>query len=152
MIKFKLVNGKEGYEKTKEIREKLLSLEKDIPYEYEKTDDEAIHIYGEYKDRLICYARMYKSSEYTFSIDKIVVDTDFRKKYVADTIIRAFEDRAVALGVGLIKSKVSEGAWEFFEHEGYECVGDVFEENKVLYKLMKRDLTKIRGCKGGCHK
>ena len=67
-------------------------------------------------------------------------------------MIRALEDKAVSLIGALISVNVPENAWEFFEHEEYVPVGDIFVDNGVKYKKMKRDLTKIRGCRGGCHK
>ena len=145
MIKFKLVYGIEGYEIYKAFRTDIF---KDS---VEEIDKDAIHMYGLENDEVMCCARLHKTGDFVFCIDKIAVAEADRKQYVGDTMIRALEDRAVSLVGALICTNVPENAWEFFEHEDYCVVGDVFIEDGIKYKKMKRDLTKIRGCKGGCH-
>ncbi len=145
MIKFKLVYGVEGYELCKNFRKSIFSDS------FEDTDKDAIHMYGWKNDEVICCARLHKTGDYVFCIDKVAVADGDRKQYIGDTMIRALEDRAVSLVGALICTNVPEDAWEFFEHEEYTSVGDVYVEDGIKYKKMKRDLTKIRGCRGGCH-
>jgi len=147
MIKFKLIEGLEGYEFCKDFRKEM--FENDI---LEEIDKNAIHMYGTENGEVICCARLHKIGDYVFTIDKVAVIPKDRKQYVGDTMIRALEDKAVSLIGALISVNVPENAWEFFEHEEYVPVGDIFVDNGVKYKKMKRDLTKIRGCRGGCHK
>ncbi len=146
MIKFKLISGLSGYELCKDFRKEIF---KD---DVEEKDKNAIHMFGCEDGEVICCARMYKTGDYVFCIDKVGVAQKDRKQYVGDTMIRALEDKAVSLIGALICTIVPENAWEFFEHEGYSQVGDAFVEDGITYKKMKRDLTKIRGCRGGCHK
>lgn len=146
MIKFKLIPDLAGYEFCKDFRKEIFN--DDI----EETDKNAIHMFGFENGEVICCARLYKTGDYTFCIDKVGVAKKDRKQYVGDTMIRALEDKAVSLIGAVISTNVPQSAWDFFEHEGYSPVGDSYVENGIIYKKMKRDLTKIRGCRGGCHK
>lgn len=147
MIKFKLIEGLSGYEPCKAFRKEIFPDDS-----FEEIDKNAIHMHGTENDEVICCARLHKIGDYVFCIDKVAVAKKDRKQYVGDTMIRALEDKAVSLIGALISVEVPENAWDFFEHEEYVALGDVYEIDGVKYKKMKRDLTKIRGCRGGCHK
>ena len=152
MIKFKFVPGEEGYLQSKEFRKEILLNEMKYNEDKDEYDNQAIHIIGRENDIVMCYGRLYKTGDYVFSIDKVCVNKEDRMQYVGDTIMRALEDRAVGEIAVFITTVVPEPAWEFFTHEGYEKDGDEFLENGISYLKMTKDLTKIRGCRGGCHK
>lgn len=149
MIKFKIIKGEDGYQQGKNFRHEILNAEMGFADQFEECDKNAFHIVGRENDMVMCYARLYKTGDYVFCIDKMAVKKEDRKQYVADTMIRALEDKAVSEIGAIILTNVPENAWEFFEHEDYFQVGDIYEDNGVKYKKMKRDLTKIRGCRGG---
>lgn len=146
MIKFKLIEGVEGYEFCKDFRSMIFNDT------FDEIDKNAIHMHGKENGEVICCARLYKKSDYVFCIDKVAVREEDRRQYVGDTMIRALEDKAVSLVGALISVDVPENAVEFFKHEDYIEAGNEFVENGIKYIKMKRDLTKIRGCRGGCHK
>ena len=123
-----------------------------FPEEYDEHDADAFHIIGREEGIVMCYGRMYKIADYTFSIDKVCVNKIDRKQYVGDTILRALEDRAVGEIGSMIYVKAPKNAVEFFEHEGYVGIDNEYEEDGITYLRMKKDLTKVRGCRGGCHK
>ena len=152
MIKFKFVRGEDGYEQSREFREKILKNEMNFPEAHDEHDSDCIHFIGREEGIIMCYGRMYKIAEYTFSIDKVCVEKDDRMQYVGDTVLRALEDRIVGEIGSMIYIKSPKSALEFFEHEGYVCIADEFEEDGIIYIKMKKDLTKVRGCRGGCHK
>lgn len=132
MITFKFKNGIEGYNMTKELRERYLNTgAKDLH------DEDAIHIAGYENEKVICSGRMYEVNNIKCIIDNVIVDEDNRKQYVGDTILRALEDKAVQIAhaiIGVIPNEESRG---FFEAEGY------FGEAELI-----KDLTVIRGCRG----
>ena len=137
MITFKIKSGLEGYDLTKELREEYLGTGKADDF-----DESAIHIAGFENGKVICTGRMYILDAMTCMIDNVIVDTDNRRQYVGDTILRAFEDRAVQLARAFIKVIPTTDSRDFFLAEGYE--GEV---------EMRKNLTIIRGCKGcGGHK
>ena len=152
MIKFKIIKGIDGYNQAKDFREKILKDEMKFPEFSDDKEDMAFHIIGRENDEVMCYGRLYKIGEYVFSIDKVCVKKEDRMQYVGDTILRALEDKAVGEIASLIKVEAPESAWEFFEHEDYVAVDEAYSENNIKYKKMKKDLTKVRGCRGGCHK
>ena len=149
MIKFKIIFGDDGYQQGKDFRHKILHDEMNFSDIYENVDKNAYHIVGRENDEVMCYARLYRTGDYVFCIDKIAVKKEDRMQYVGDTLIRALEDKAVCEIGALIVTTVPENAWAFFEHEDYLPVGEIFTDNSINYKTMKRDLTKVRGCRGG---
>lgn len=152
MIKFKIIKGTDGSTACADFRKKIFSEEYGLADEPDGNDEKAFHIIGVENGEIICCGRLYKTGDYVFCIDKIAVRACDRKQYVGDTVIRALEDRAVTETGAIIMTSVPENAWQFFEHEDYKPVGEEYEENGILYRNMKRDLTKIRGCRGGIKK
>lgn len=150
MIKFKIIKGINGYLIAKEFLDEIFINELKTDNKSDINDEKAFHIVGIENEKVICYARLYKTEEYIFTIDKIAVNKPDRLQYIGDTMIKALEDRAVSEIASFIISDVPQYAWEFFEHEDYREYGDIFIINNVKYKKMKRDLSKIRGCRGGC--
>lgn len=152
MIKFKFKEGTEGFECGREFRNAVLAKEMGFEDGHDEKDDTAIHIVGIENEKVICYGRMYSAGDYVYAVDKICVDKKDRKQYVGDTVLRAFEDRAVTNMAGIIIADVPECAAEFFIHEDYFKTGEEYTKNSIKYYKMKKDLTKVRGCRGGCHK
>lgn len=132
MIVFKIKEGIDGYNMTADFRGEYLKTRDE-----DNMDINALHIAGYEKEKIICVGRMYIKDEKTCIIDNVAVDEENRRQYVADTILRAFEDRAVQLMRAFIEVKPTPESREFFVHEGY--VGE---------DVMKKDLTKVRGCRG----
>ena len=132
MITFKLIKGDAGYEATKELREKYLSTGEKDSY-----DDIALHIAGYENGKVICSGRMYEKDSISNIIDNVTVDEFNRLQYVGDTVLRAFEDKAVQMMKAFIYVNTTEDSKAFFEAEGY--LGD---------GVRRKDLTKVRGCKG----
>lgn len=149
MIRFKLIKGINGYNLCAHFRKSILSDEVGLSDCFDSHDENAFHIIGKENDEIICCARLYKTGNYLFCIDKMAVRKQDRLQYVGDTMIRALEDRAVTEMGAVIMTQVPQNAWEFFSREDYAAVGEDYTENGVIYKNMKRDLTKIRGCRGG---
>ena len=152
MIKFKMITGTQGYMEGYAFRHGILSGEMGLPDEKDEIDDTAIHIVGKENEKVICYARLYPAGDYTYAIDKLCVNKADRKQYVADTILRAFEDRAVSNMAGIILVDAPESAAEFFLCEDYFKTGEEYTKGDIKYYKMKKDLTKVRGCRGGCGK
>ena len=72
--------------------------------------------------------------------------------YVADTMLRALEDKAVSMISSQIFVDAPKNTFEFFIHEGYVDENLDYIKDEVLFKKLKKDLTKVRGCRGGCQK
>ena len=149
MIKFKIIKGEDGYLAGKEFRHNILCGEMGFSDEYETCDNDAFHIVGREEGIVMCYARLHKIGDYVFCIDKMAVRKEDRKQYVGDTMLIAVEVKDVSELVSIILTNVPENAWEFFSCEDYIQIDDIYEDNGIRYKKMKRDLTKVRGCRGG---
>ena len=131
MIIFKIKEGIDGYHMTKDFRGKYLDTQSE-----DALDSVSYHIAGFENDKIICVGRMYIKDRKTCVIDNVAVNEENRRQYVGDTILRAFEDRAVQLMRSFVEITPTPDSKEFFSREGYS--GD---------SVMKKDLTKIRGCK-----
>ncbi len=132
MITFKLKNGLEGYNMTKDFRQIYLSSGAQDSH-----DSSAIHIAGFENGSVMCCGRMYAADSMRFIIDNVLVTPENRMQYVGDTILRALEDKAVQLMHSFITVFPTTESREFFLHEGY--AGD---------DSMTKDLTKVRPCRG----
>jgi len=151
MLEFKLVYGKDGYEITKELREKVFMKEQGFSYDADELDETSWHIAGFDKGNVIAAARMYKKAEGVFVIGRVAVDKEYRRQYIGDTLLRALEDKAVNQKGWLIEINSQETAVEFYEKEGYEKTGKTHDEEGVLHFGMTKDLTKpFKRC-DGCH-
>ncbi len=142
MLEFKLIYGNNGYEAAKEIRNAVFCDEQGFSYDKDEHDENAWHIVGYEKDRLIAAARLYKEKEGVFSIGRVCVDREYRKMYIGDTLLRALEDKAVGLTGYLIKISAQENAVGFYEKEGYKKIGDGYPEDGKIHFAMEKDLTK----------
>lgn len=132
MITFKMKTGLEGYEMTKDIREKYLGTGN-----VDEHDTNALHIAGYENGIVICSGRLYARDNISCIIDNVTVDEDNRMQYVGDTVLRALEDRAVGMMKAIVRITPTEESRGFFEAEGY-----------IGKDEMKKDLTKVRGCRG----
>lgn len=132
MIVFKIKEGLEGYNMTRDFRKEYLDT-----FSKDSKDSIAYHVAGFEGEKIICTGRMYIKDERTCVVDNLAVDEENRKVYVGDTVLKIFEDRAVSFMRSFVEVTPTESSREFFVHEGY--VGD---------EVMKKDLTKVRGCRG----
>lgn len=132
MITFKMKTGLKGYEMTRALREKYLKTGS-----ADLHDAEALHIAGYENGIVICSGRLYSLDSISCTIDNVTVDEDNRMQYVGDTVMRALEDRAVGMMKAIVRITPTDESRGFFEAEGY-----------IGTDGMKKDLTKVRGCRG----
>lgn len=148
MLQFKLMEGRPGYELAKEIREEVFMEEQGFPFDYDETDETAWHIAGWDGDVLIGAGRLFWVEGAVYSIGRVAVKQAYRKQYIGDTIMRALEDKAVQLGAAFIVLEAQEPAAGFYEKQGYEPVGAAHMHEGALHIAMRKDLSKIRKCRG----
>lgn len=142
MLEFKLIYGSDGYNAAKNIREAVFMEEQGFSYDKDEHDGEAWHIVGYEKGKLIAAARIYKEDEGIFSLGRVCVDKEYRGMYIGDTLLRALEDKAVALKGYKIKVSAQEDAVGFYEKEGYEKTGEAYPEDGKTHIPLEKDLTK----------
>lgn len=149
MYEFKLIYGKEGYEKTKELREAVFMEEQGFSYDADDKDEISWHIAGYEKGLLMSSARMFQIGDGVFTIGRVAVKKEYRGQYVGDTLLRALEDKAVQLKGYLIEIGAQEQAVGFYEKEGYTKNGKEYDVEGVKHFEMIKDLTKpFRRCEG----
>lgn len=142
MLEFKLIYGKDGYERTKKLRNDVFVEEQGFRYDYDDKDDISWHIVGYENGSVIGAARMYKLSETSYKIGRVAVRKDCRHNYIGDLMMKTLQDKIVGLGAieAVVSSQIE--ARGFYEYEGYEAEGDEYLEEGALHILMKKDLSK----------
>lgn len=150
MLIFKLIYGKQGYEKAKPLREAVFIEEQGFSYDMDSYDDVSWHIVGFEGDKLVATARMYQKQEGFFVIGRVAVDKNYRGQYIGDTLLRALEDKAVQQKGWFITINAQKTAIGFYEKEGYKQTGKEFMEDGAMHFEMTKDLTKpYKRCKCG---
>lgn len=142
MLEFKLIFGKDGHNAARKIRESVFCAEQGFSYGEDEYDEKAWHIVGYDKDRLIAAARMYETDKGIFKLGRVCVDSEYRKMYIGDTLLRTLEDKAVGLSGYLMQVSAQESAVGFYEKEGYKRNGGEHTEEGRLHIDMEKDLTK----------
>lgn len=143
MLEFTFVYGENGYELAKDLRNSIFGAELSDKYE-----GVSYHLVGYDKIKQIAVARFTMISDTVCHIDFVAVDESYRRQYVGDLAVKAIEDKAKALGA---KEAVTDTPYEsapFFEYENYEYTGKEREIYGKNCKIMKKDLTKVRKCRG----
>ena len=148
MLEFKLIEGRPGYELAKGIREEVFMTEQGYPFDYDEKDETAWHIIGWDGETVIAAGRLFPVHDNIFAIGRLVVKKGYRGQYVGDTLMRALEDKAVRLGAVFIELYAQEQAVGFYRKQGYEPISELIIHEGEPHMRMRRDLSKIRGCRG----
>ncbi|MBE7044172.1 MAG: GNAT family N-acetyltransferase [Ruminococcaceae bacterium] len=142
MLTFKLRQGEEGYQTTKQLREQVFMTEQGFSYDRDDTDAIAWHIAGYDGDVLIAAGRLFPIADGVFGIGRVAVAPEYRRQYVGDTVMRALEDKAVKLCAIEIRLNAQEQAVGFYQTQGYTPCGELYTEEGCPHLPMRKDLTK----------
>lgn len=148
MLQFKLIAGRPGYLLAKGIREAVFMEEQGYAFDYDEKDETAWHIVGWDGDTVIAAGRLFRVRDNVFAIGRLAVKQEYRGQYVGDTLMRALEDKAVQLGAAFIELYAQEHAVGFYRKQGYEPISELITHDGEPHMRMRRDLSKIRGCRG----
>ena len=149
MLFFKQIQGEDGYNAAKGIREEVFIAEQGFSYDYDEHDKEAWHIIGYDGDVVIAAARVYPLDDKSYKIGRMAVKKEYRGQYVGDLVIKTLQDKIVTLGGIEAVVEAQLHAKGFYTFEGYVPVGEEYEIEGVAHIMMKLDLTKpVRHC--GC--
>lgn len=148
MLQFKLIENRPGYELAKAVREEVFMAEQGYPFDYDQRDETAWHIIGWDGDTAIAAGRLFQIDGYVFGIGRIAVKKEYRGQYIGDTVMRALEDKAVQLGAAFIELYAQVQAVGFYQKQGYASIGEPCIYDGTPHQKMRRDLSKIRGCRG----
>ncbi len=150
MLQFKLIENRPGYELAKGIREEVFMREQGYPFDYDEKDETAWHIIGWDGDTVIAAGRLFHIHDAVYAIGRLAVKKEYRGQYVGDTVMRALEDKAVRLGAAFVELYAQEHAIGFYQKQGYAPIGDLCIYDGEPHMQMRKDLSKISGCRGCC--
>lgn len=142
MLEFKLIYGSDGYNISKNLREKIFISEQGFLYDEDKKDAEAWHVVCIDNGNVIASARLYKKLNGIFSIGRLAVEKEYRNQYIGDTLIRILEDKTVSLSGHTIELCSIVNAVGFYEKQGYVKNGKTQYIDNILHFYMMKDLTK----------
>ena len=150
MLEFRFITGENGYKIAEDMRKKVFAEELGMSEIRDELEEFSYHFIGYEKTVQIGIARLTQLDEQNFNIAFVAVKDDYRNQYVGDLIMRALADKAATLGGKMIYIETPLCQKGFFEAEGYEEYGEVYEKDKIRHIRMKKDLTivekKCRGC------
>jgi len=117
------------------LRSEIFVVEQDCVYlDIDGKDHKAIHIIASMEDKIIAYARIFKSGDYfdTASIGRVAVDMDYRKYGYGHVLI---EESIKAInnifGEKEIKISAQKHLTKFYSKHGFVQVGEEYLEDGI---------------------
>ena len=124
------------------IRRRVFIEEQNVPEEIEldADDGDAFHALAILDGVAIGCGRMLEHGDSEVKIGRMAVLREFRKTGVGAHILRFLIDRARARGLRKAILHAQLTAEGFYLKEGFNPVGDVFDEAGIAHRKMERDL------------
>jgi predicted GNAT family N-acyltransferase len=124
------------------IRRHVFVEEQNVPEELEMDDDDsqAFHALATLDGVAIGCGRMLEHGAREVKIGRMAVLLEFRKTGVGAQILRFLVDRARERGCRKAILHAQVAAEGFYRKEGFNPIGDVFDEAGIAHRLMERDL------------
>ncbi|RZK11154.1 MAG: GNAT family N-acetyltransferase [Flavobacterium sp.] len=125
-----------------QLRSEVFVVEQNCVYQdIDGKDKKAIHIIGEFEDKIVAYTRIFKAGDYfeNASIGRVVVDTDYRNRKWGHDLIREsilavqshFSESPITISAQLYLQK-------FYESHGFVVVGETYLEDGIPHIEMSR--------------
>ena len=127
MLTFRISKGLKNTSIAKDIRMAVFVYEQGFEDEFDEVDETAWHIEVWDQDQPVAVGRMFESGQCgTFTVGRIAVIKEWRKKNVGKTVMDALEDFVRQLGGNAVELSAQCTAIGFYEKLGYHQVGDVY--------------------------
>ena len=140
---FEELNIRELYNLLK-LRSEVFVVEQDCVYlDIDGKDERALHILGWEDDKLVAYARCFKSGDYfdESSIGRILVKENYRRMGFGHEITKA-SINAIKTKYKADKIKISAQTYLviFYESHGFKTIGDRYSEDGIPHIAMLKVL------------
>ena len=125
-----------------QLRSEVFVVEQNCVYQdVDGKDAKALHLFGEYEDEIVAYARLFKPNDYfeNASIGRVVVSQKYRdKKWGYDLMQQAI--KAIQENYNETKITISAQLYlqKFYESLGFVKTSDVYLEDDIEHIEMRK--------------
>lgn len=139
--RFEALSLNELYDLLK-LRSEVFVVEQNCVYlDIDGKDQKALHLIGEYRSKVVAYARLFEAGDYfdETSIGRVVVATQYRdKKWGHELMQQAIS--AIESHFNTTKITISAQLYlkKFYESHSFEAIGEVYLEDDIPHIRMKK--------------
>ncbi len=123
------------------LRSEVFIVEQKCVYnDVDDKDQKAMHIYGQFNDEIVGYARIFKPGDYfeKASIGRVVIKAEYRdRKWGHDLIKKAIDAVSANYGETIIVISAQLYLKKFYESHGFCAVGDSYLEDDIPHIKMQ---------------
>lgn len=138
---FKELSTEELYQ-ILQLRSEVFVVEQNCVYQdIDGKDKKAIHVIGEFEDKIVAYTRIFKAGDYfeNASIGRVVVDANYRdRKWGHDLIRESISAIERRFGESPITISAQLYLQKFYESHGFVVVGETYLEDGIPHIEMLR--------------
>jgi ElaA protein len=125
-----------------QLRAEVFIVEQNCVYQdIDGKDSKALHVIGEYENKIVAYARLFRPGDYfdKSSIGRVVVAQDYReKKWGHDLMREAIAAIENHFGEKQITISAQQYLKKFYESHGFVQTSDMYLEDDIPHIEMKR--------------
>jgi ElaA protein len=126
-----------------QLRSEVFVVEQNCVYQdIDGKDEKALHLIGEFDDKIVAYARLFRSGDYfeNASIGRVVIDPDYRdKKWGHELMQQAisgveqhFKTKKITISAQLYLKR-------FYESHGFVVTSETYLEDDIPHIEMKKE-------------
>lgn len=125
-----------------QLRSEVFVVEQNCVYQdIDGKDQKAIHVIGEYDNKVVAYTRIFKPGDYfeNASIGRVVIDASYRdRKWGHDLIKESITSIEDHFGKSPITISAQLYLQKFYESHGFVVVGETYLEDGIPHIEMLR--------------
>ena len=125
-----------------QLRSKVFVVEQNCVYQdIDGKDQKALHLIGEFENKTVAYARLFKSGDYfeNASIGRVVIDPDYRhKKWGLELMREAIAGISQHFGESAITISAQQYLKKFYESLGFVQTSEMYLEDDIPHIEMKK--------------
>lgn len=126
-----------------QLRSIVFVVEQNCVYQdMDSKDEKALHLLGEYENKIVAYARLFKAGDYfeNASIGRVVIHPDARnKKFGHDMMKQAIAGIKVHFNETKITISAQLYLKKFYESHGFIQTSETYLEDDIEHIEMKRE-------------
>jgi len=123
------------------LRSEAFVVEQNCVYQdIDYKDQKAIHLIGEYEEKMVAYARLFKPNDYfeKASIGRVIVKAEYRHLKLGHELMReAIQAVKTAFGESQITISAQLYLQRFYESHGFAATSEVYLEDDIPHIEMK---------------
>ena len=126
-----------------QLRSEVFVVEQNCVYQdIDGKDEKALHLIGEFDDKIVAYARLFRSGDYfeNASIGRVVIDPDYRdKKWGHELMQQAISGVEQHFKTKKITISAQMYLQQFYESHGFVVTSETYLEDDIPHIEMKKE-------------